>query len=237
MNKEISKGLIFGVAITAIILWRWYSMKMDAMEASFNEQLVTLTGPLDNSNESAKKNIEFVGVNDECELIRQFKMSLNYLGGAPYLDELPTFSPEDRDKIVRIIKNTTHFENENGALRKSFLYDFNITIANVLGATDFPQRDFNYEYTGGVINKGDKGNEVRKLQELLNLLYYKSEAREITGVYDKETYAIVIKTFKGTTALIDESAGTLSKEFVNNLSTIISNLIYQYVDNTELGDV
>ena len=235
MNKEMIKPFIIGAAITAIILWKWYEMKIETMETSFNEQLALLTETTDSSSETAKKNIEFASIGDDCELIRQFKMSLNYLGGASYFDELPTYSEQDQDMFAPILKNLTHFENEEGALRKAFLYDFNITIANILGVTDFPLREFKYEYTGGVLNKGDKGADIRELQELLNLIKYKKEPREITGTYDRETYDIVVEVFKGTTALIDEGKGTLSKEFINNFSIIISNLTYQYVDNTDLG--
>ena len=233
MNKATIKGLVIGAAITALLIWRWHEMKLDAVESSYNEQLAVLQ---ETSSESAKKNVEFAEIGEECELIKQFKMSLNYLGGASYFDELSMYTAEDRDKIMPILKNTTHFTNENDGLRKSFLYDFNITIANALEVTDFPLREFKYEYSGGVINKGEKGSDVSKLQELLNLILYKEEPMQVTGTYDKEMYSSVVKIFKGTTALIDEGTGTLSKEFVNNFAIIIGNLTYQYVDNTELGE-
>ena len=230
------KPLIIGAAITAILLYKWYDMKIEAMETSYNEQLALLSETAENSSETAKKNEEFVAVGGECELIRQFKMSLNYLGGASYFDELPTLSQQDKDMLAPILKNTTHFDDEQG-LRKSFLYDFNITIANVLHVSDFPERELKYEYTGGVLSKGDKGTDIRKLQSLINLIKYKGEAKELTGTYDSGTYDIVISLFKGTTALIDEGKGTISKEFVNNFSTIISNITYQYVENTKLATV
>jgi len=233
MNKNTTKGIVIGIAVTALLLWKWHTMKIEAMENSYNEQLSLLDEESDSNN---KIFAEFVEVGDECELIKQFKMSLNYLGGASYFDELSTYSILDEDQIIPLLKNTTHFANESKGLRKSFLYDFNLAIANILEVTDFPLREFKYEYTGGVLNKGDKGSDVSKLQELLNLLLYKDEPRQITGTYDKETYAIVVKLFKGTTALIGSDTGTLSKEFINNFSIIISNLTYQYVDNTVLGE-
>ena len=236
MNKATIKGLVIGAAITALLVWKWHNMKVEAMENSYNDQLAALQALQETSSESAKKNVEFAEIGEDCELIKQFKMSLNFLGGASYFDELPTLSAEDSDKIMPLLKNTTHFLNENNGLRKSFLYDFNKTVANVLEVTDFPIREFNYEYSSGVINKGDKGSDVNKLQELLNLILYKEEPMQVTGTYDKEMYDVVIKTFKGITALIDEGSGTLSKEFVNNFSIIIGNLTYQYVENTDLGE-
>ena len=236
MNKETAKYLVLGAGITAIILIKWYNMKVDAMEASYNGQLALLQDAALNNTPEKPKNDEFLSVGDECELMKQFKLSVNYLSGASFLDELPVYSAEDKDLILPLLKNTTHFIDENGALRKSFLYDVNITIANMLGADDFPLRLFKYEYTGGVLNKGDKGAAISNLQELLNLIYYKNEPFPVNGTYDKDTYNIVVKTFKGTTALIDSGAGTLAKEFVSNFSDLIQNITYQYVDNAEIGN-
>ncbi len=228
------KGLVFGAAITAILIWKWHNMKIVAIENSYNKQLAVLQ---DENSDIERNNIaEFVEIGDDCELIKQFKMSLNYLGGTPDFDNLSSYTEIDADQILPVLKGTTNFVNENNGIRKSFLYDFNITIANVLEADDFPLREFRYEYSNGVLNKGDKGMEINKLQELLNLLYYKDDPNQVNGTYDKDTYNIVIKTFKGATALIDEGTGTLSKEFVNNFSIILSNLTYQYVDNTKLGE-
>lgn len=231
MNKDRITGILVGAAITALILWKWHVAKVSVIENSYNEQLALLDS---SGSDSAKKNVEFAEIGSECELIKQFKMSLNYLGGAAYFDDLPVLSPQDNDRLMPILKNTTHFTNENNGLRKSFLYDFNKSVANVLEADDFPLRSFKYEYTGGVLSKGDKGSDVNKMQQLLNLLHKEENPNPVNGTYDKDTYSIVSKTFNGTTALIDENAGTISREFIDNFSIIVTNLIYQYVDNTTL---
>lgn len=224
MNKNLLKGLGIGAAITALIAYNYFTAKLEAMETSYNNQLSVMH---DESSESAKKNNEFVELGEECELVETLKRSLNFIVGEQTFDNENDLTEEFVTALAPVLENTNHFFNENNGLRKSFLYDINKTIANVIDV-EVPERELRSEYTSGMLQKGSKGREVIELQELLNRLNAENETPtiELTGNYDKATYAIVLETFVGTTALIDIDSGAVSKEFVSNFTEILNNLNY-----------
>jgi len=222
MNKNV-KFLIIGVAITAIIAYSYFKRKNDALEQSYNQQLESLQLQ---GSETAKKNEEFVAINQDCELIGTFKKSLNLFVGFNLFDNLTIYDLPFKTDLDKLLEGTTHFYDETKGLRKSFLYDISISTANAMGL-DIPPRQFNYEYTSGVLTIGDKGNDVNTLQTLVNSIYSKidfTERLDVNGTYDKATNTAVVGLFAGTTALIDSTKGTISKEFVNNFTIIINNL-------------
>lgn len=225
MNKNVTKGLVVGAMITAVLLWQYFKNKNAGLEAQYNEQLNLLQQ--DNSgSDSAKKNEEFAPLNSECVMLSDFKDTLNILGGKDVFDNSTVYDLNEKQQLDPVLEGTTHFFDENNSLRKAFIYDINKTGANALGA-DIAPRLFNYQYTAGVITLGDKGKDVTILQELISRILQAvqySGTIDVNGTYDKETLAHVQSLFAGTFALIDETKGTISKEFVNNFTTIISNL-------------
>jgi hypothetical protein len=223
MNRNVTKGLIVGIAIAAIILYQYFKRENEALEKSYNEQLQALQ---QQDSDNAKKNEEFVQLDEDCELIGQFKGALNHFVGYDLYDSANIYDLALKTDLEIILANTTHFYDENMGLRKSFLYDINIAVANAIDS-DIPPRTFNYEYTSGVISLGDKGNDVTTLQALVNYLYAKvdyTERLDENGTYDKPTSVSVIKLFTGATAMIDSTKGAIAKEFVDNFTTIINNL-------------
>ncbi len=222
MNKNLLTGLGIGVAITAIIAHYLFQQKLKAAEASYNEQLSLMS----EGSVSAKKNQEFIEFGEDCECISTFKKSLNFMASSVVFETDRLYTPEFAKAIESHLANTNHFFNETGGIRKSFLYDINKTIANILDE-EIPERELRNEYTSGMLTKGAKGKDVEDLQNLLNSLYDGTETKiGVTGDYNKETYNLVIETFHGTTALMDMDTGAISKEFVNNFSQILSNLSY-----------
>jgi hypothetical protein len=222
--SENTKKLLLVLGVGAIILYLYRRNKQ--LDQTLNE-LKSLPAEQDNSgSETAKKNEEFANKDEYCDLISYFKGGLNLFKGYDYYNSDSLIDAEFYTELQKILEGTTHFFNENGAIRKSFLYDFDKTVANAIGI-DIPPREFNYQYTSGILTLGDKGNDVKMLQELINSLYANVEFTErldVNSTYDKATLAAVQKVFAGTTALIDDTKGSLSKEFVNNFTTIINNL-------------
>jgi hypothetical protein len=221
--NDTTKGLLFGVAVTAIILYYYFKQKNDALIADYENKIddLELKG-----EETAKKNEDFLALNENCDMLGDFKYALNFFIGTDYYDSENFYDSEFQAEMQRILANTTHFYNENNDIRKAFLYDICQTVANAVEG-DIVPREYNYQYTAGVLSIGDKGNDVIVLQQLVNAIYNRvdyTERLEENGTYDKATALAVTKLFAGTTALIDTSKGTISKEFVNNFTNIISNI-------------
>jgi hypothetical protein len=223
--SENTKKILFAIGLGAILVYFYKRNQQLQMEKNqLAEQLSEKTEQT--GNETAKKNEEFAAVNEYCDLLSYFKASMNLYRGYDLYDQESLYDQEFLSQVEILLCCTTHFFNENKGLRKSFLYDINKTTANAMGVDIYP-REFNYQYTAGVISLGDKGADVKQLQELINSIYAKIdfvEKVEVNGTYDKSTLALVQKTFAGTSALIDETKGTISKEFVNNFTSIFNNL-------------
>ena len=223
MNKNLLKGLGIGGAITAMLAYAYIQSKLKDMENTYNEQLSVMSEP---GSELAKKNQDFLELGEDCELISSFKKSLNFIANNRIFDTERLFTPEFSTDIEPILAETNHFYNETGGLRKSFLYDINLTIATIVDEK-VPERELKNEYTSGMLQKGAKGKDVLALQELLNKLNHNPDKNiELTGDYNKATYNLVVETFHGTTAMLDIDSGAISKEFIKNFNQILTNLNY-----------
>jgi hypothetical protein len=224
--NESTKRILIAIGLGFILVYLYkrnqsLEAEKDVLTQKLNE--IPEIGP---GSETAKKNEEFAEVNDYCDLLSYFKASINLYRGYDLYDHESLYDQEFLIQAEILLCCTTHFFNENKGIRKSFLYDINKTTANAMGVDIYP-REFNYQYTAGVISLGDKGADVKQLQELINSIYAKIEFTEkvdVNGTYDKITLGLVQKTFAGTSALIDETKGTISKEFVNNFTSIFNNL-------------
>jgi hypothetical protein len=227
MNKNVTKGLIVGALITGYFLYRYFKQENDALAKSYNEQLSLMENSAP-ASELVNKNEEFVELGDECILIGDVKAIFNEFIGTGYFDEQDIYNPYTRDYLKKILEGTNHSYSQTDGLRKMFLYDI-VKVGANLTETDLATRPLKYEYSAGLISLGDKGNDVKELQELINRL--KSSIYQVkpvdlivNGTYDKATLQAVNTVFIETTALVDSSKGAISKEFVKNFTTILNNL-------------
>jgi len=223
--SENTKKILFAIGLGAILVYFYKRNQQLQIEKNQLAEQLSETST-QNGNETAKKNEEFAEVNEYCDLLSYFKASMNLYRGYDLYDQDSLYDQEFLSQAEILLCCTTHFFNENKGLRKSFLYDINKTTANAMGVDIYP-REFNYQYTAGVISLGDKGADVKQLQELVNSIYANidfTEKVDVNGTYDKTTLGLVQKAFGGTSALIDQTKGTISKEFVNNFTSIFNNL-------------
>lgn len=218
-----AKKIILVVALAGII---YYMVKRQ------NTQSISET----NTDEIDIGEDKYIEIGDKCILVKPFKLTLNMLKGADYFDTLDEYSETDHQLFTPIFERTTNVVNENGGLRKLFIYDFVKTMANAV-ESDIEPRPLVFEYNPGIVTLGDKGEDVKNLQVLINKIYMYAYPDEqvtipITSTYDKKTAESALQLFKGTSALLDETKGTLYKEFINNFNTILSNLdVYQLNKN------
>jgi hypothetical protein len=228
VNRNLTKGLILGAAITGLILYMRMREKNKALEESYNEQLNLLQQEDMTGSETANKNEEFIELGDECILIGDLKATFNSWLGNQRMDTNDLYDAVTRDIFKKVMENTTHIMQEDDSLRKMMIYDIVKTNANIVDA-DLPPYPLKYEYTQGMVALGDKGGSVADLQKLINMLYkyyYPVTEKQISvnSTYDKITAAAAVKLFAGTSALIDEDKAAVSKEFVANMTTMINNL-------------
>lgn len=230
MNKNLTKGLIIGAVITAIILHQRIKKKNEeiALLETYNQNLNLLQETEVSGPEILPKNEEFIKLNDECVLIGDMKATFNHWIQSERMDTNDIYDSITRDIFKKLFEGTTNIIYENDDLRKMMIFDLVKTNSNIIEVDILP-RPLKYEYTPGVLSLGDKGAEVSKLQELINKLYkyvYPETEQKImvNSTYDKTTKDAVVKLFNETSALIDNTKGTISKEFVSNFNIILENL-------------
>ena len=227
MDKNLLKGFVLGSLISGFIIYRYFENRIKVNENSFDKQLKALQGEIGGQKQlNDNEEIAYLKLGDSCELIETFKNSLNYLIGNETFDKNNIYTEDLKTDLSKILAGTSNVINDNGDLRKSFIYDINKTIANVVGR-DIEVRKYLNEYDGGIVSKGAKGQDVKNLQSLVNKLYDKKEEDiEITGTFNKDTYSKTKQLFLKTTALIDMDTGAISKEFISNFNTILTNINY-----------
>jgi len=100
-------------------------------------------------------------------------------------------------------------------------------ITFVAGAVVWDFLKENSEESGGIepqtFKVGDKGKDIAAFQEMLNKLLGTDFIKNV-GVYDSDTRKVVIDVFEGTSALVDEETGAISKKFVLDFIKIIDKL-------------
>ena len=223
MNKNFIKGLLFGAIITGYIAYRYYGLEVNKLNEQINAQLKALQEK--NTQNTKPETDKFIKLGQKnCILIKDLRNSLNFLFERTEFEDGDFYNETLLQKLKPVFDGTENILQEDGSLRKSFIYDINKTIANAIDV-DIQEFDFNNEYETGLIQKGSKGLDVKTLQELINKIYQNDDL-EVNGTYNKETYAKVIKLFSGTTALFDAETGAISKQFIHNFSKIISNINY-----------
>jgi hypothetical protein len=221
MNSA-TKKLVLAIGIGLIIIYYYRKNNAAPVEnTTVDTNAIDVTG-----NETAKKNEDFLSVDSECVILPDLLDVFNIIKGYVHYSSASIYDKQLEAEFEQILNGTTHFYNENKEIRKAFLYDIVLSFTNALD-TDTVPREYSYQYSSGLISLGDKGTDVKQLQQLINAIYANvdyTEKVEVNGTYDKATLVMVQKIFAGTTALIDPQKGALAKEFVNNFITIINNL-------------
>jgi hypothetical protein len=222
MNNT-AKKIVLAIGIGLILIYYFKKNNAAPIESTptIDTDAVDVTG-----NDTAKKNEDFLAVNSECVILPDLLDVFNIIKGYVHYSPTSIYDVQMQTEFEAILAGTNHFYNENKDIRKAFLYDIVLSFTNALD-TDTVPREYSYQYSAGLISLGDKGTDVKQLQQLINAIYANveyTEKVEVNGTYDKSTLAMVQKIFAGTTALIDPQKGALAKEFVNNFITIINNL-------------
>jgi hypothetical protein len=221
MNPTTKKVLLF-VGLGFLVA---YIYKLNQENASGEQQNVL---PEDNSIivPVVAKDSEFIPVGGECELIGNIKDCFNHFKGYEVYPPSNTYDQQTLEAFKLIFNGTQNLFDDSYGIRKSFLYDFCLTIANSAN-TDIPPCDCKYERITSLVVLGDKSMDVEHLQQLINDIYAPIdgvEHVEVNAVYTKVTLEQVQKLFDGVTAMPDYTKGALSSEFVNNMYKIVNNL-------------
>lgn len=230
--KDTTKGLILGAAITAIILYNYFQKKI-INSNQVSDIDVEISEPVVETEKILNKESEFVAIGETCSILPDFKYALNKFLNYDNFDSNEIYTADFRDALKETqLKGTSNFFDSGESLRKMFVFDIVKTVANMEQTETLP-RPLRYEYSQGVLSLGDKGSNVLDLQKLINILFiflYPDEEKMISenSTYDRPTSDAVILLFKGTSALIDEGKGAISKEFVSNFSVILENTRVNY---------
>jgi hypothetical protein len=225
MNPTTKKILLF-VGIGFLVAYV-YKRSQESSDSGGQENVLPNGGDNDsNTILPVKKDNEFVAFGSECVLIGDIKDCFNHLKGYVAYPPSNTYDQQTLDAFKLIFNGTENLFDEKDGIRKSFLYDFSLVIANSANS-DIPPCDCVYERITSLVVLGDKSTDVQKLQEIINDVYAPIDGMEhieVNAIYTKVTLEQVQKLFNGVTAMADYSKGALSSEFINNFYKVLNNL-------------
>ncbi len=150
------------------------------------------------------------------KIIADFKALLNTRFPDTFIDETEYADKAFFDYLEPIIGERK--------LSVCFLKNFNTVVSRIQGINLEYDFEINHIDECDYIKKGDKGSEINKLKETLNLLFDDNQLYA-DGNYNKGLYEITEILFQNTAVFSNQTEeGKICKEFIINIHNLISKI-------------
>lgn len=161
---------------------------------------------------------------DNSIYVGKLKRIINYFTNS----NLPVNNKYDKE-LLKLVQNTMKdnpalFDFKTGKVCVNMIVNLEYLIkkANEL---NLPEIDYDEKIeTCPIIKKGDRGNNVKMLQRLINIIHNENVLSE-TGKYSKDMHKIVDELFDGTNVLKQDGNGGICLMFVESANGFLNNLI------------